>query len=175
MKVESRFDELIPFQRLQEAILDQMPDENAQKRITELFRAVCSDQIADIKLFYGEEKTDVQINLTGSRHKHLKVSLVYIPKRLRFEICKDFIRFKSDAGKNTPYNDQSSYCGLFKSRLTWWIVSVKENDFEFTNPHWFGLLTPHLGGTPVVQRIPTQKLITEAVFCCRCKQRQAYI
>lgn len=161
MKVECRYDTLIPFQRLKDAIRVQMPDESTQKKITDLFQAVCNNQIVDIKLVYGEEKADVAINLKNARYKALKNGIFYIPKRLEFEIHKDFIRFKSDTGKKTPYKEQSSYCGLFKSRLAWWEVSIKGNDYEFTNPHWFGVFTPHLGGTPNVQRIPTQKCITK--------------
>ncbi|MES2272775.1 MAG: hypothetical protein V4487_01085 [Chlamydiota bacterium] len=146
------------YQPLQTEVFKIVQQVGAAHKIDRLLRALCGSNIQsmDICNITKHNGVDVTIHLNKNQYKRLNDTTLCIPQKLEFRIHKDGICFDSDAGKNTPYEDQNYCCGILKNRLTWWDIDVKEDDFVFSSPRWVGPGFPICGGTPNVSRVPAE-------------------
>jgi hypothetical protein len=148
-----------PFQQLQEEVNTTVEGANAARKVNRLLQVLCENNIQSVAVVKRERDVGVVVNLKKHQYKRLDNTVLHIPRTLKFGIHQDGICFDSDLGKDTPYEDNNSCCGLLKNRLTWWDIIVKGDEFEFYSPRWVGLCLPICGGTPNVYGVNAEKLI----------------
>lgn len=161
MRIANRKEQAaVGMKELQEIVEKTLSDESNVLRVNQLFNVLFSDNIREIKSSVSKKgvvEIEIQLYEAAKKTVHSESTILYIPKKLKFELENNGRLTFSDE-KLAPYEDRTDSL-LLKSNFAWWDIFVKGEELELICPHNVGVFTTFAGGTPVVRRVDAQTFL----------------